>query len=352
MRGLRHRTIRHASRSGLTILEVMMAIGVAIIGLFGVWALIPVAGQRAERALLEDDKSALGRSAFHEFDVRGMRDPNSWLISAQALNNGAPPNTLARFDPNNTTLRSLAVCLDPQLMSEYQSQNMLNTVQTFPAQPGNPPVIMARATLRRFPTIANNNSPMDVALARKVFQTADDIIVHRQSGGDPPLQDYGTSNQSRRLAHGDLSWMATLVPSNAFLSETHLLSVVVFDNRDVAATISDQEAVFNIPGNVTGFPGGGFGGGDVRLDSANTGLNRNDWVVLAQQSTLGVQGARFNWYRVVAVDPDTSAGVTFVTLEGQDWNANVATQCIAVRNVVAVYEKTIRLETSSLWKTN
>ena len=296
MRGLRHRKTRYQSRSGFTILEVMMAIGIAIIGLFGVWALIPVAGQRAERALLEDDKSALGRSAFHDFDARGMRDPNNWLISAQALNPNAPANTLARFDPDNTLLRSLAVCLDPTIdVGVSVAEHAEQCAEPFPAQPGNPPVIMARATLRRFPTIANNNSPMDVALARKVFQTADDIIIHKQASSDPPLQDYGTSNQSRRLAHGDLSWMATLVPSNAFLSETHLLSIVVFDKRDVAAAISDQEAVFNIPGNVTGFPGGGFGGGDVRLDSANTGLNRNDWVVLAQQSTLGVQGARFNW---------------------------------------------------------
>jgi hypothetical protein len=356
------RRFRSHSRRGLTILEVLMAIGVAVVGLFGVWALIPVAGQKAQRAILEDEKSAFGRSAFHDFEVRGMRDPKNWLW--QSTGNPAPfapQATVAKPRP----LLGMSYCIDPYLIADRGTAATPSAVPFFPAAPDPPvsPFFMRRVTLR---SAQGSTSAMDRQFARRVFETVDDLETSPQDDESlPAAQQFSmvdpndpTLGASRRLARGDLSWMATVVPANIYPTlqpsptDSYLLSIVVFNKRDFGATFNEQEAVFDVNPVV---PGQGYGGGDITLDATNTELNRNDWVVLAQAFPGPTNAAgnrppltRFLWYRVVAVDDDGTA--TNVTLDGQDWNPNFTTKCIAVRDVVAVYEKTIRLETSSLWK--
>jgi len=225
--------------------------------------------------------------------------------------------------------------------------------------------VMRRVSLRSSQGAAN---AMDRQFARRVFETVDDLETNPQDDESlPAAQQFSmvdpndpTQGASRRLARGHLSWMATVVPANIYptlqpsVTDSYLLSIVVFNKRDFGATFNEQEAVFDVNPAV---PGQGYGGGDITLNATNTELNRNDWVLLAQAfpGPPDASGSRptltrFLWFRVVAVDEDTTTMRTNVTLDGQDWNPNFTTKCIAVRDVVAVYEKTIRLETSSLWK--
>ena len=66
------------------------------------------------------------------------------------------------------------------------------------------------------------------------------------------------------------------------------------------------------------------------------------------------------WYKVIAADSDLidsdnvtnappNSWIRFITLEGPDWRSDSNTQVTLVKNVVAVFDKTIRLDTSSLW---
>lgn len=396
-------------RGGLTIIEVLMAIGVAIIGLFGVWALIPIAGQKAQRALLEDDKAMLGRSAFREFEVRGARQSDTWLMSARRLDPNLPANRLVRVPEvyNNTVyMAGRSFCIDPHLFAEKIAVGQSDSVGTFPApanwlpSPPNPPTpTMVRVTLLRAPSSRlplplpnrnagtllatfdsnpNNYFEMNLSQAELVFQGADDLTVNRNDDETlPAVQQYlredptqplsSTNPATRRANDGNISWMATLVPSRSNEADGYHLSVAVFNRREVASPLTEQETVYrvldpsaataspprpsNLPGK--GFPSAGFGGGEVVLDTGAVDFQRNNWVMLASSVTR-----RFAWYRVVNVEADSSEDVTYVTLVGQDWftggpdpqEDNVATQLFFVKGVVAIYEKTIRMETSSLWK--
>lgn len=338
-------------RQGLTILEVLMAVGVAIIGLFGVWALIPIAGQRAERAILEDDKAALGRSAFRDFEVRGMNQPQTWLRPS-----GVPVYNETTFANPPHINRNTSFCIDPLFVAEVVNFGTPAESDRFPSAAAfkDPativPIDMQRLTLRS----RAGGPALSPALASAIFQSYDDIEVHTQDDETlPPLQAYSETNAiKKRLAGRRLSWMATLVPQNLALADTgatdtYLLSIVVFYKRNVADPIDEQEGVFEVSNSF----GGGYGGGDIEIASGDTGLKRNHWVMLAQ---AGPQGGRFLWYRVVSVDLDDTTDpanpVTYATLEGRDWNDAPATQCVVVKNVVAVFEKSIRLETSSIWK--
>jgi len=381
-----------------------MAIGVAIIGLFGAWALIPIAGQKAQRALLEDDKAMLGRSAFREFEVRGARQSDTWLMSARRLDQNLPANRLVRVPEPFMVGRSF--CIDPHLFAEKIAAGQSDSVRTFPAPvnrlpaPPNPPTpTMVRVTLLRAPSSGlplplpprnagialatfnsnpNNYFEMNLSQAELVFQSADDLTVNRNEDETlPVVQQYlredptqplsSTNPPTRRASDGNISWMATLVPSRSNEADNYHLSVVIFNRREVASDLREQETVYrvlppsaatetparpsNLPGK--GFPGAGFGGGEVVLDTAAVDFQRNDWVMLA-----GSANGRFAWYRVVNLEVDPNELVTYVSLTGQDWftggpdpqEDNVATQLFFVKGVVGVYEKTVRLETSSLWK--
>jgi hypothetical protein len=60
----------------------------------------------------------------------------------------------------------------------------------------------------------------------------------------------------------------------------------------------------------------------------------------------------YRWYRVVDVSEVAGSGpfTRDVTLFGPDWHiAAASTEATLLNNIVAVYEKTIRLETSGLW---
>ena len=70
----RNRTVdRYARRAGVTLIELMFACGIILIGLLGVAALIPLAGFEIDRGLTADRMSAAGRNAVANFDIRSMR---------------------------------------------------------------------------------------------------------------------------------------------------------------------------------------------------------------------------------------------------------------------------------------
>ena len=180
---------------------------------------------------------------------------------------------------------------------------------------------------------------------------------------------------------GATSWMATLVPradAGGFITETYLLSIVVFQDRPLPVMFVDEDASGGYTAgeesdnervvDVASFEGGGFSGGDLTLSGTNAAqldFSAGDWIMLGGSAGVGGSEApAFRWYRVVATDSEPEAvGTTFqrvVTLQGADWQrpewhlASSAagfrpTQATIVSGVVAVYEKIIRLESNVGW---
>ena len=107
---------------------------------------------------------------------------------------------------------------------------------------------------------------------------------------------------------------------------------------------------------------------------ADLDIRQGQWVMLSgavNTNTTGVWTVMHKWYRVVAADsevaiddtgapamhPTSNTAWKNVTLAGPDWpvwattnqGGVVNTQVTIMPGVVAVFEKTIRLENSSLW---
>lgn len=367
---------------GITLIEVMFSSGIALFGLLVVVALIPLAGNEVRIGLQTDRMAALGRNAIKEFDIRGMRDPNQW-----SLGDGTP----AFINPAAGRHGWMTGIVDgkPQyqaLPQSYAIDPLFVTRHGNVAFPytGNATLKMPRLSLRiRQPGLGPNSAPLFTPLnpftADQLFRAQDDLVlsfpddrtlISRPSFGLP-----GRKRQSR----GELSWMATVVPLNVHSAgagnDEYLLSIVVFSARNLATQErADQvdAATANVPERTTGIQllGGGYSGGDVELShpihenvtatdrqayAENVlKLQTNSWIMLSGQVTANDHVKRyFRWYRVLNAAPALvrkGVAIRQVTLQGADWDVpNANTEATIMEGVVGVFEKKIRLETSSLW---
>jgi len=366
-RNIRKRHIR-ARRRGISLLEVLMSIFIIMIGILGVASLLPLATHLANRGTTADRAAIAGKEALRQFAIREMNNPDNWLQS-----DGTPFSLATQLDTNNPPVANKplqpggpkAYCLDPRLIARN------NAASAFPVGAG---VAMPRITLRnRSGGAAGGGVAMGTLAADDVFMLQDDLEYALPDDTiQPPVQiafgdDNGTPtnpnddpSRIKRFFAGDFSWLATLVREAG--GDRYTLSVVVLRGRHNPAAADE----ITIPAGSVAMPGGGIGGGEITIDFSSAGLsaaqlaqaNENlapgRWVLLAGQESSGAVRA-FRWYRILHlsdVDTTTSPATRHVTLAGRDWDVALlgTPQVTILPGVVAAYERTVRLETSTLWQ--
>lgn len=363
---------RRGRRSGVSLIEVLFSLGIVTVGLLGVMIIVPLAGLRTAQGTIADGADRMGRNAIRAFDVYQMRRPDSW---AQVNTGSAPasptfatyPNPWAHpFNPGE------AFCIDPLYIAAHASSSGTFDIVRFPYYSTTPPpaVIpptMRRVTLRSLPGGTINPPPpppiivpaMSVEQASQIFLGDDDLTFNLPKDRTiPPQQKFnfgGTSGVEglKRQWEGRFSWLATVVPKPGYSNDTYMLSVVVFHRRDYVAV--DAERVVD----VTAFNSNGNNGGDVVLHAGSDDdlkMREGEWLMLAGMNASSQ--THFRWYRIQSTDagPVENSGGGYdrdLTLFGQDWPVTqlvlASNKAVWIPGVVAVYEKTIRLETSSLW---
>jgi hypothetical protein len=240
----------------------------------------------------------------------------------------------------------------------------------------------------------NSLQPMTIAQADEMFRLRDDLEIETLEDlsrapyavtitpGAPVestqrlhLQDVAGSNivSVKAVVGGSFSWMATLVPELDVqypagpiaggiprMSNRYTISVVVFNQRDLTGRYR-EEVVGQIV-NPTVLLGATkqvvlqemidvspLTPEDVSLRS----IRQGDWIALLRYVPTNNQLPRtiqLKWYQVVGADAvEGDADQTReLTLSGPDWNPdptiNTPIFAIYLRNVVAVYEKTIELQ--------
>ncbi|MBW3598289.1 MAG: hypothetical protein KY475_13580, partial [Planctomycetes bacterium] len=70
---------------GVSVLEVLISIGVASIGLLGVILLVPLADHQMNRGFMLERASQTGVNAVRDFEARGMHDPTTWMWGARGV---------------------------------------------------------------------------------------------------------------------------------------------------------------------------------------------------------------------------------------------------------------------------
>ena len=97
------------SRHGISLLEVMFAVGVIAVGLLGVAVLLSVSGKLAADGRTTEDGARAGMNWVREFELRGYAQPGAWVIA-----NGSASGTAAYVDDAFGLAVGKSFCIDPR----------------------------------------------------------------------------------------------------------------------------------------------------------------------------------------------------------------------------------------------
>lgn len=143
-----------AARQGLSILEVMVSIGILVLGLLGVIALIPIAAQKLRQGIALDDATAVARAGAADIQAREGNNIRKWLRyqpttfatpAAGTMNNlwgvqmALDPYPVGDNTPSAFVNPSWAFCIDPMMYESALVQSATNRrPEFFPYQPQTP----------------------------------------------------------------------------------------------------------------------------------------------------------------------------------------------------------------------
>jgi type II secretory pathway pseudopilin PulG len=200
---------RYSSRSGITLLEVLIAIGILAIGLSSVVALVPAGRSQASRAVVHDRAATLAANVLADAATAG------WLRDG-LLTAALTPNTVIVIDPASAT--------------QYLPGTAVGTI--------------AGGTMREAGIFSHSSTSPGAAEAARLFlQGSDDVIVaDALTQDDPPLHLFVDGS---RGFQGRMTALAGIAPNDSNAWQPGRLSVVVFHNRD--------PSVFAIPATLQSF---------------------------------------------------------------------------------------------------
>lgn len=374
-------------RRGLSYLEVLIAAGIALIGMLGAIAIYPVAISNLQKGVTADTTAVIGPSVLESVSVLKADQPAQWLFSDAGT---LVPVESASYSPradvqgrkwHASISPTDCLCFDPRYVASVTTWDAAQYDPTlFPhialTQDASPR--MRRVTLSR----AVGGAAMSTAQARLLFKVQDDLLFERPTGSvtlsNGDVADGATLpakqrmlDDQRRDYFADYEFVITAVPLTDFSTGVfhatgyYDLSAVIFRGRqpDLVQIIDYGGDARNIEAerlcNVS-FLTAGYGGGDVTV-SLRPGRPLSDlnvvnsaWALVSGTETVTnnvgatpVVGTRpvFQWYRVAEFSEVYNDDSRDLTLEGPDWPANTTNlRCTLVTGVVGVFSKRVQLQ--------
>jgi Tfp pilus assembly protein PilV len=318
------------SRAGLSLVEVLIAMGVMALGLLGAAALFPVGGYYMQTGDVADRSDAIAQAALNDAVTRGWLNPKNWaaydyntsgqgrLRFRRTISNRASELVAANASVQTAcTDLGYAYVIDPvgvascatdlNLMGEngyvgyfpitafapyFQSlDTTIPGAASWSPWNGPSPWPVRRVTVRqRSQQVANSAVrwpiPLMGELAFQSAMTSDDLAIDLPSKADLPGQQRYINRSGapvRRLAQQNLSWAISVVPTNyeAFRGLTsspesfaYDVSAVIFNKRVTPAPLSTSA-----PGPAT-----------TDLDTNQSLLAGGERIVRAKVVSTGVNG--------------------------------------------------------------
>lgn len=286
-------------RHGFSLLEVLVAIFVILVGLLGVVALIPVGHSSMLKATQADRSRTLATNSIQEIRIRGWSSPEWWCW---------PDGT----DFDETTFSAGVVVFDPLFCASNPSTNL------FPAGVANG---LARVSLWSVPPpqgasppFSSPHIPMSSALADRLFRSSDDLIFSREDDARPVAVPGATVAVASK---GEYSWFATVTASVSgsaipFAADnTVTVATAICYQRNI---VDDESVIADVV-----WPAGVFiGEFDLVFATQENAAVIDDatWIAVMRTDRLGVQ-----WYRITRLE-DVDSAVPLhrtVYLEGAEW---------------------------------
>ena len=171
-------------RGGMTLLEVLVACGILVVGLASIASLLPAAGSRLSQAALEDRTGAAAANAYAEIVNRG-------LIAADLFGSG-----------------TTKACVFGQTL----------------------PTLATTATASNFIVSAASTVLQTRIDSTRGFQLEDEVVYTAPTTADTPNNSFVSGNVGPRAYRDGLCWGAMLAPAQypAVAGGVATLSIAVF----------------------------------------------------------------------------------------------------------------------------
>lgn len=343
----------HINRSGLSIIEVLTSIVVALIGVFGVMALIPFSIKQSQSGLDRDAATMIARNALAKFEAEGYKlATDNPVTGAKQLNWVDMAGT--RYATNNL----VPVCIDPLGVTERGFSTFPFNVQVAASSPAlNPNDLLAIPSVN---LLRPNGAPFSIADARRMFRITDDLVFgdplvstlspDEELNGPAQIFNSGALGTLNRQSVGSISWCALAQPNVNSVGTTEVdsykLYILVFKDRVTDVTVEESRmnsAFVTPPANPNAAPLS-----TIEIDQPpDENLRRDDWVMLINRSAPTAQ-TNIAFARITNISAIGTNGAR-LTLDGPDFNFVNDTRVVHLRDVVSVYARTIKLETTSSW---
>ena len=368
------------NRHGLSVIEVLTSIIVALIGVFGVLAMIPFSVRQTQSGLDQDAATSMARNALSSFEASGYKIATDTIVSGTSTKqlNWIDSIDSTGTGSNVTTMITPAtslVCIDPLGVAENRELNggLNGGFNNFPFNSSMPiPIVIPTVTLAR----PGGPIPFAIADARRMFRLTDDVVFEQSD--DPTVTDSDLLGPVQifnedagvpvnRQSNGTISWCAIAEPiiadRTATEIESYKFNILVFKDRITDITVPESAMLAAPVLEPTTF------GQTARVTIAEQlteDIRRGDWVMLINQETgPGSEAQRTNisFARVTNLFSNDN-GPSSLSLDGPDFQFTdsgldpdgsggpplaEATYIVHLRDVVAVFPRTIRLETTSEW---
>ena len=302
-------------RLGVSLVEVIFAMGVVLIGLLGVMSILPLAGNRAKDAVGLTVGSAMSDNVLREMMSQRWLSSNRLVAFTDAgvPTQPAPPFCIDPLYPSLATVpgsvgNTPSISYDLRYFPYYLPKH---DPSLDPSIPGSLDVTTPISRMRRVGVMQSSlGGVLSRDQAYRIADSPDDLLLQRPK--DKTLgpfrlgQSVSSLPYGSRINSGEYSWIATVVPNPSPGYVT--VSVIVMRNRERGYSIPSGQAG-NPEQNATserlasisswsGFKGGA--GGVVELLSSNntvTRLRSGDWLMLSNHTSQ-----THRWYRVSAVE--------------------------------------------------
>jgi len=321
-----------AARNGISLLEVLIAMGILTVGLLSVLSLVPAGKSQAVKAVIYDRSSVMASNVAADLISRGLLRSTSWVTP--------PPTTpIAVFDPLYTGAAGV-----------WPPANSAITLTVDAATTG-----ASKKAYSGAGQTGPNVAPQ--AVCDVLFRSEDDPLYTLDGVGpdDSPLPRWSAGSAAtpggRRSFEGLYSFLATLqssaVTSNYWEPATPAtLTIVTFQRRDptsgpIVFTPDNQTASDGLwRYTVSALPSG---------QKIKDALRPGTMVLWLNDVT---NPTAFRWYRVVLAAEPTSGRVGF-TCEGGDPSpavvGSLTPSVLAFPGAVGGIEVPVKLEGTSAW---
>ena len=367
---------RHGlDRHGLSVIEVLTSIVVALIGVFGVLAMIPFSVKQTQSGLDQDAATSMARNAFANFEASGFNikseiDRVNSRYQLNWLDDGLVP-VITSAQPGAATNCSGLLCIDPLGVTESSG-----AFASFPFHNGSLPANLALPAPLDIGTVTlarPGGAPFSLADARRMFRLTDDLVFEQADNPDVadsdllgPVQIFneGPGGLLNRQSNGTVSWCAIVHPQGAADSpgvENLKFYMLVFKDRETTVNPDPMVTDGKMAAALVTAPTTFGQAAAVTIDDPGPirfvdQVRRNDWVMLINRSSgtePEFRRTNVSFARVANTSSNEAMGTSSLTLDGPDFlftpPSPSGTYIIHLKDVVAVFPRTIKLEASSEW---